>query len=220
MRRPAGQLARPAEGQLDQRLSPGGGAEQRAEDQIGEDGVHDDVHEPAQNAAGVVHQNVMYARPPVAQEARLAGEFGHQIFVDVVRTVEIPDEDGADGVERDQKRDDDQRQAPDLDVVSEENQDRHTHDQDQPAAGGADTLRVLDGRWRRQAIQFRRLGRVRKASGDQPVTLAGELVDQADGLNLDDIGQGDAEGGDDERHIHEQPEPSPQCRPVLPGLVH
>ena len=108
----------------------------------------------------------MDTRSPVAEKARLAGKFGHQIFVDVVGTVKIPDKDGADGVERNQKCDDDKRQSPDLDVVSEENQDRHTHDQNQPAAGCADTLRVLDGCRRRQAIQFRRLGRIREASGD------------------------------------------------------
>ena len=151
----------------------------------------------------------MDTRSPVAEKARLAGKFGHQIFVDVVGTVKIPDQDGADGVERNQKCDDDKRQSPDLDVVSEENQDRHTHDQNQPAAGGADTLRVLDSRRCRQAVQFCRLCRICETSGDQPVTLAGELVDQADGLDLDDIGHRNAEGGDDQRHIHEQPEASP-----------
>ena len=162
----------------------------------------------------------MDTRPAVAEKARFAGKLGHQIFVDVIRPVEIPDQHCADGVERDQKRDDDKRQAPDLDVVAEKNQDRDAHDQHKPSAGRADTLRILDRRRGRKAIKGGCLGGIGKAPRDQPVTLAGKLVDQADRFDLNHIGHRDAEGSDDQRHIHEQAEPSPNGRPVLPCAVH
>ena len=86
-------------------------------------------------------------------------------------------------------------------VVAEENQDRDAHDQHKPSAGCADTLRILDRRRGRKAVKGGCLGGIGKAPRDQPVTLAGKLVDQADRLDLNHIGHRDAEGSDDQAEI-------------------
>jgi hypothetical protein len=106
----------------------------------------------------------------------------------ILRTEEVPDQHRQDRVGRDQDRHENQRQAPDLDVVREENHHREADDQHQPAARGIHALRVFDGRGRRQTQALGELCGRPQAVRDQPLPVAVDPVDQADRLHLDEVG--------------------------------
>ena len=216
MRRPAAQAARPAEGELDQRLATRRGAEQRAQDQIGENLVEDDVHEPAEQARRVVGQDVMDARPAVPQGPRIAAELGHHVLVHALGAEEVPNEHGDDGVGGDQQGDQDQRESPDLDVVGEENDDREPDDGHDPALGGVETLRVFHRLGLGQAEDRGVFLLDLEALGDQPGAVAGDLVDHANRLDLDDVGERDGDRHGDKRQVHEQAETAAHAALVGP----
>ena len=162
----------------------------------------------------------MNTGPPVGQHARLAGQLGHQIFVDVVGTVEIPDKNGDDGVGRDQDCHQNQRQPPDLDVVGQEHDDRETCNQHQPAAGIVDAFRIVDGGWRLHTQKLGKLALGLQAFLDQARPVTGDLVDQADGLDLDDIGDGDGGRHQHKCQIHEQAKSASPDRRLGPASPH
>ena len=220
MGRAAAQIARPEEGDLDQRASPGRNAEKRAEDDIGKDRVQDDVHKPAKKALRIVDQDVMDVGPPVGQRSRLPPQLGHQVFRNVVRPVPVPDQHRNDRVGRDGDGDHDQRQAPDLHVVAKENHHRPADDGEQPYSGRVQALRVLDAVGDRQTVQFGEFPLFREASGDQLRPFAGDLVDQADGFDLDQICQAQRHRHCDERNVHEQTERASDRRPPGPVAPH
>ena len=220
MRRSAPEAPGPAEGEFDQGLAARRGAEQRAQDQIGEDLVEDDVDETAEQAGRVVGQDVMDPRPAVPQRSRVAAELGHQVLVHALGTEEIPDEDGDDGVGGDQYRDQDQRKSPDLDVVGKENHDREPDDGHDPALGGVETLRVFHRLRLRQAEDRGVFLLDLEALGDQPRAVAGDLVDDADRLDLDDVGHRNGDRHGYQRQVHEQAETAAKMALAGPGTPH
>ena len=154
MRRPATQFPCPTKRQLDQGLPACGFTEKRTENDVRKDDIHDHIHEPPQHARGCVHQRIMNVRNAVEERSRLSPQFGHQIFVDVFWPVEVPNQHGANGVKRDADGYGDQRKSPDFDVVSQEHQDRHAHDGNQPYASRTDAFWILNRVWDRQAHHF------------------------------------------------------------------
>ena len=179
----------PAECQLDQRSAPSRFPEQRAQNDVGKDHVHDDVHEPTEDARGIVDQCVMHVRHAIQKGTWFASQLGHQVFVDVLRPMEIPHQYGADGVERDDNRNQHQRQSPDLDVVAQENQHPDPYDRHQPDTGGRDAFGVFNRIRDRQPHGFGELDLCFQGFSHDPRAFAGDGIDQTDAVDLDQISQ-------------------------------
>ena len=220
MRRPAAQVACPAEGKLDQRLPARRFAKHRPQNDVGKHNVHDHMHEPPQHARGIVDQRVMHIGPPIKEGAGLAAQFGHQVFVDVVRPVEIPHQHRGDGIQRDGQRHQHQRQAPDFDIIAQEYHHGDTHDQHQPNARVGGTFRVFNGVRHRQTVFFGkgdfRLQRFRNHTR----AFTSELVNDTDRVDFNQIGDRNHQGADHKRHIHKQSKGPPRrTRPRPPHGV-
>ncbi|MFN3144708.1 MAG: hypothetical protein ACE368_05285 [Paracoccaceae bacterium] len=86
------------------------------------------------------------------------------------------------------------------------NTSRGSRCREQPDSRGCHAFGVLDAVGDRQAVGFGELAFLGQAARDQLGAGAGDLVDQADGLDLDHVGQRKPHGRDDQRDIHEKAE--------------
>ncbi len=126
---------------------------------------------------------------PIKEGSRFAAEFGHEVLVDVFRTVEVPDQNGADGIERDQDGHADQGKPPHLDVVAQEDQHGRTDDGDKPDSRGVDAFRVFNGirRWQTHGLGELDLGR--QGFGHDPRAVSVKRVDQAHAVDFNKISE-------------------------------
>ena len=188
MRRPPAQIACPTKGQLDQRLPARGFAKHRTKYNVGEHDVHDHVHETSKHARRVVHQCVMHIGTPIKKCTRLTTQFGHQVFVDVIWPMKIPNHHSPNGIKRNRKCNEDKRQPPNLDVVSQEYKHRDTHNHDKPNARCGAALGIIYGIWSRQSVFFGKNNFGLKRLCDQSCAVPVQQVNDAYAVDLNKIG--------------------------------
>ena len=145
----------------------------------------------------------MDVRSTIDQLARFAAQLGHQVAVDVVRSPEIPDQDRQQRVAGHQNGHHHQRQSPDPDVVDQEHRNRGSDQRKDPHAERVDACGIVDAVGDGQPVEDRELPFLLERPGDEGGALAGQLVDQADRVDLHQVGQRDRDRRDHQHTVHE-----------------
>ena len=142
--------------------------------------------------------------PAVDQLAGFASQLGHQVLVDVLGAVDVPDQHGEHRVGGDSNGHRDERKPPDLDVVREENRDRAAHDCEQPYSERVHALGIFHAVRNGQPEGPREFLFFLERPCDQFRSLSRQLIDQADRFDFHEVGHADRQRHRDESDVHSQ----------------